>query len=143
MRGELINLVHEGLSRLNPEGNFVEVNESYAELVKCSPEDLIGKSWLTTVYPDDIKSAQEIFQRLLDGEDYVQSRLRGVTKNGRKFERKVTFLAIYEGKSKKPAGYYIFSVDVQHQIEARRELQEISSGIAELKNLFERYLDKK
>jgi len=143
MLGTLMNLVQEGLSKLDSDGNYVEVNEAYAELLGYETKDLIGKHWLTSICEDDIKSAKELHQRLLDGESNVHARLRGIRKSGRKFEQQLSILAIREGKSKKPTCYYLFSVNVQHQVEARKELREITGSIAELKNLFEMYLEKK
>ena len=143
MLGTLLNLVQEGLTKLDINGNFIEINEAYADLTGYSVKELMGKHWLDTIHPDDIKSARELHQRLLDGESNVHSRIRGLRKSGRKFEQQLSLLAIREGKSSKPTSYYLFSVDIQHQVEARKELQEITGSIAELKNLFECYLQKK
>ncbi|WP_284010885.1 PAS domain S-box protein [Haloarcula pelagica] len=43
---------HEGISILNEDGEFIYVNQAYADLYGYDPEDILGQHW-ELVYPDD------------------------------------------------------------------------------------------
>jgi PAS domain S-box-containing protein len=132
-------MLQEGLSKLDPQGKYLEVNEAYAELLGYTTKELIGKNWIDNIHEDDRDSALLLLQRIGDGETHIKTRLRGKRKSGHKFEQQVALIAPEEIKN----GCYLFSIDVGHQVEARKELREISRGISELKSLFEEFLSKK
>jgi PAS domain S-box-containing protein len=136
----MLNLIKEGLSKLDLAGNYISINKSYADALGSNPEELIGKNWLIAFHPGDAARAQELLRRVTDGEQSAQARLLGAKSNGAKFEQQVFIYPIRDPVAQILSGYYLFVIDVQHQVEARKEIRGIISGITELKTLFENYL---
>ena len=49
----LANLSPIGLFRTDAEGQFLEVNQHWCEMVGLTPSDALGEGWLRTIHPDD------------------------------------------------------------------------------------------
>jgi PAS domain S-box-containing protein len=56
-----------GINRLNLEGQFLETNPAFQEMVGYSPRELHNLSYLDLTHPDDRQASTEDFQKLLSG----------------------------------------------------------------------------
>ncbi len=54
-----------GIAQINPEGIYLEVNDSYADMLGYDPHELIRVSWELTVHPEDLPSAYAAYQEML------------------------------------------------------------------------------
>ena len=51
---------------INREGNYSFISASIENTLGWAPAELMGKSFLTNIHPDDVERAKEMFQALLD-----------------------------------------------------------------------------
>ncbi|MDZ7687391.1 MAG: PAS domain S-box protein [Halobacteriales archaeon] len=56
---EAIETAQEGISILDEEGRFVNVNEAYADLYGYEPEEMVGKHWGLVYRDEDIRHVEE------------------------------------------------------------------------------------
>jgi len=72
------------ISKLNKNGQYVEVNAAYAKMLGYEPSELIGLSWEQTIYPEDLPIPLTAHQTMLDkGQSEFES--RAFRKNGSVF----------------------------------------------------------
>ncbi|MGA8349115.1 MAG: PAS domain S-box protein [Isosphaeraceae bacterium] len=57
-----------GIAHHDLEGRFLRVNQKYCEIVGYAREELLGKSWMDTTYPDDRAAGLALAGRMLRGE---------------------------------------------------------------------------
>lgn len=93
-RSEMYRVLAENASDLvlwGKEGVLRWVSPSVTAVLGWTPEDLIGKSFVSIVHPDDVDLAASTRPRVYGG-GQVQTRLRGLTKDGRTrwFEVRIT-----------------------------------------------------
>ena len=126
----------EGISRLDPQGRYLFVNDAYARMVGCAPTEMIGRLWQTTVHPDDVESAIASYQQMLKT-GKVELEIRGLKKDGTVFDKSLVMVAAYDDR--RFTGHYCFMKDVsdqrrtaaqlQQQLERERLLAEITDSI--------------
>jgi len=51
---EAISKAVEGISRVDTDGRYIELNNAYANNAGYVPDELVGKEWGLTVHPDDL-----------------------------------------------------------------------------------------
>jgi PAS domain S-box-containing protein len=80
-----------GVAHVSPDGRFVDVNEKLAEMLGCSPVDLVGTFGYAWVAPADRKASAEAIAGLGDGRltHYTAERTM-LRKDGRPIEVSVT-----------------------------------------------------
>ena len=80
-----IETTREGISILDPEGEFIYVNEVYADLYGYDPEEMVGEHW-ALIYPDDEADAvrTEILP-LVKEEGYWRGETTGLRADGATF----------------------------------------------------------
>ncbi|MGH9261378.1 MAG: two-component system sensor histidine kinase NtrB, partial [Acidimicrobiales bacterium] len=57
-----------GMAELDPEGRFVRVNRTFAEIVRYAPDELIGLHSSAVTHPVDTKPDRELVASLLSGQ---------------------------------------------------------------------------
>lgn len=82
----------EGISQLDPQGCFVEVNHTYAQHFGYSPEELVGLPWQTTVFVSDLPILESAYNIMLDT-GKITLETRGITKQGAIFYQQLTMVA--------------------------------------------------
>ena len=80
-----------GISIIDLDGKYIDINEKYANDCGYSPDELIGKNWTITVHPDDLQLAIDAYKEL-EHKREVFVKIRGVNKSGGLFEKTVTFI---------------------------------------------------
>ncbi len=98
-------------------GKFVEVNPRFAEMMRCSKEELIGLTARPFVDPNEIDWVRENFRRVLNGER-VRYKAKAIAKNGREFIMEVTLWPIIEN------GRVVGAEGILRDITEREKLEE-------------------
>ncbi len=110
----------EGISRLDRQGRYINVNKAYAQMVGCQPSDLIGKDWKPTVYPEDLDKLLVAYQQMLtDGKVEVEA--RGVRKDGSIFYKQLVMISAYD-EQKQFTGHHCLMKDISDRKQAEEEL---------------------
>jgi PAS domain S-box-containing protein len=81
----------EGISRLDLEGRYVNINRAYSHKCGYEPEEMIGMEWPITVHPDDFEMLVLAYQEMLIS-GKVEAEARGVRKDGSLFYKQVTMV---------------------------------------------------
>ncbi len=100
----------EGISRINPEGRYIAVNDAYANMVGYQPEEMIGMDWQQTVHPDDLDDLKAAYQQMLR-EGKVEVEARGVRKDGSIFDKQLVMVTAYD-EQRQLIGHHCFMKDV-------------------------------
>ncbi len=133
LNAALANAV-EGISRLDQQGRYINVNKAYAQMVGYQPFEMIGKDWKETVYPEDLDKLLVAYQQMLaDGK--VKTEARGVRKDGSIFYKQLVMISAYD-EQKQLTGHHCFMKDISDRKQAEEELknqrQELMRSNAEL-----------
>jgi len=124
-----VELVMEGISRLDESGHYVFVNHHYAALLGYQPDELMGRSWEITVHPDDRASVlTTIAEMMTTGK--ADTDLRGVKKDGSLIWKHVV-LVKPAGDAGKIQGHFCFARDVTER-KRGEALQETEKQALEL-----------
>ncbi|HXP76260.1 MAG TPA: PAS domain S-box protein, partial [Stellaceae bacterium] len=88
---QLLDEISVGLSRVAPDGRFLEVNRSMCRLLGYEREELLRRRYEDITHPQDIGRDRELFARLLAGEIGVcSSEERYIDKTDRTVRVRVT-----------------------------------------------------
>jgi len=72
-----------GMVALSPNGNFIEINESFLRMTGYTKDELLVRKWQEIKDPEDLGSATEDYDRVMRGEiDFYQRDRRLVKKDG-------------------------------------------------------------
>jgi PAS domain S-box-containing protein len=114
----------EGISRLDPQGNYISVNEAYASMVGYTTAEMIGMDWSGTVHPDDLESMLAAYQHMLQT-GKVEVEARGIRKDGSIFNKQLFMVSAYD-EHQQFSGHYCFMKDIteKKRLEAERALAE-------------------
>lgn len=137
MSAALSNAV-EGISRLDTQGRYLEVNRAYANMVGYQPEEMIGMAWQATVHPDDIESMMAAYQHMLD-HGRVEVEARGVRKDGSIFYKQLTMVTAY--KQQQLTGHYCFMKDVSERARHETERKQMEAALRESEQRLQSILD--
>ncbi|EQD59769.1 sensory transduction histidine kinase, partial [mine drainage metagenome] len=70
-----------GMVALSPNGNFIEINESFLRMTGYTKDELLVRKWQEIKDPEDLGSATEDYDRVMRGEiDFYQRDRRLVKK---------------------------------------------------------------
>jgi PAS domain S-box-containing protein len=121
-----------GISRLDPEGRYVHVNEVYAGMLGYEPSELIGTEWKPSVHPDDRENAIAAYNRILS-EDKAEFEARAVCKDGSVFYKHVLMVKILDDDGNF-VGHHCFMRDITERKRAEAALQAAKEYAATLIN---------
>lgn len=105
-----IELIPEGISKLDDTGHYLFVNAHYAALLGYRPDELIGQSWEIAVHPDDHSSVRAYFARMR-ATGKAEAEVRGVRKDGSLIYKHVVLVRL-NGSTGKMPGHFCFMRDV-------------------------------
>jgi PAS domain S-box-containing protein len=128
-----------GISRLNSEGRYVEVNDEYARMLGYDPSELVGMGWAPTVHADDQGTATAAYYRMLR-EGKAEFEARAVRRDGSLFRKHVLMVRRVD-KDGNVIGHHCFMRDITERKraeETRHALYEASLHIQEPLELQER-----
>lgn len=112
----------EGISKIDVYGNYIYVNEAYASICGYLPQELIGKSWKTTVYETEHNKMRAAYEYMLK-KGKVTKETRGVRKDGSFFYQRVTMVSRNDDNNRF-IGHHCFMNDISEQKAAEKRLAE-------------------
>ncbi len=112
----------EGISRLDIEGRYVNVNRAYAHRCGYEPEEMFGLQWQLTVHPGDIEMMLSAYQEMIIS-GKVEVEARGVRKNGSFFYNQLTMVKAWDAQGIFN-GHHCFMKDITERKLTERALQE-------------------
>jgi PAS domain S-box-containing protein len=128
-----------GFSRLDHHGDYLEVNQFYAETLGTTPELLIGKSWRTTVFIEDLPKAITAYRKM-QNEGKADLEIRGIRQDGSIIYKQV-FLVKADLKTSGFNGHFCFCKDVTELhltlLECQLKEQELCESEAKFRQLAE------
>ncbi|UNU23304.1 response regulator [Microcoleus vaginatus] len=110
-----------GISRIDPQGGYIFVNETYATICGYQPEEMLGMEWQRTVHPEDVGRMGAAYQQMLR-EGRVEMEARGMRKNGSMFYKQVVMVSAYDEQNVF-VGYHCFMKDISDRKQAEEALQ--------------------
>ena len=125
----------EGISRLDIEGRYLNMNRAYANKCGYEPEEMIGLEWPITVHPDDVEMLMLAYQEMLSS-GKVEVEARGVRKNGSFFYKQVTMVKACDEQGTFN-GHHCFMKDITERKLTERALQESESKYRQIVELAE------
>lgn len=125
MRNALAHAI-EGISRLDNDGHYVQVNQAYAAMAGYTPEELVGQHWSVTIHPDDLPRVTQAYEEMLS-EGKVNLEARGIRKDGSLFYKQLFMVVVYDDQRQRQ-GHYCFMKDISEraQLEAERQQAQIA-----------------
>ncbi|MFM9266256.1 PAS domain S-box protein [Tychonema sp. BBK16] len=125
----------EGISRLDIEGRYLNMNRAYAHKCGYEPEEMIGMEWPMTVHPDDVEMLIFAYQEMLQV-GKVEAEARGVRKNGSFFYKQITMITAFDEKGIFN-GHHCFMKDITDRKLTETALQESESKYRQIVELAE------
>jgi PAS domain S-box-containing protein len=113
-----------GIALADKEGRYVEVNDKWAEMFGCSPQDIVGQNFLDLTFADDRdENSREIHALLQGGKDHCRIQKRFTRKDGTIFwvDNSVTRIVNEQGQVEALVGIII---DITEQKLIEERLQE-------------------
>ena len=122
-----------GISLLDKEGRYLQVNNGYATLLSYSPEELLGQSWKITVHPDDHAMALAAFKDM-DTTGIGEFEARGIRKDGSEFfEQVVMVRGINKGDGE--GAYHCFISDITGRKQMELALRERDQKLQQVQKM--------
>jgi PAS domain S-box-containing protein len=118
----------EGISQLDTQGRYIQVNPAYARMVGYSAEELIGSAWQQTVHPDDLELMQAAYQRMLNT-GKVEIEARAIRKDGSVFDEQLVMVKACDPQQQF-IGHYCFMKDISDRREVERLKDEFVSIVS-------------
>ena len=127
-----------GISNLDCNGYYTYVNNTYAELLGYSPQELIGQSWKVTVDPSEIGIGEHGYRQMLDKEN-VEFDIKGIRKDGSPIFKHV-LISKRVDENGSFIGHQCFMKDITDRVEIEKkhkQLQHELAHVARLSNMDE------
>ena len=125
----------EGISRLDIEGRYVNVNRAYAHKCGYKPQEMLGREWPITVHPNDVEMLILAYQEMLTS-GKVEVEARGVRKNGSFFYKQLTMVKACDEQGTFN-GHHCFMKDITERKLTETALQESESKYRQIVELAE------
>ena len=118
-----------GISRVDVDGRYLEVNRPYAAMLGYEPSELLGRTWEPTVHSEDLCIAQQAYEQLLE-KGKAEFECRAVRKDGSIFFQQVLMV-----RSKPFAGgvlgHHCFIRDITERKQAEKALADLNATLEE------------
>lgn len=113
----------EGVSKINPEGRYIYVNDAYASVVGYLPDELVGKKWEITIVEDELVRMAQVYETML-AEGKVTAETIGLCKDGSTVDKQVTMISDYDAKGNF-VGHFCFLQDISLRKLAEKEREQL------------------
>ncbi len=134
---DLFEQASECIARVDEQGNFLSVNQPFAETLDYQTGEMNGLSWLEIVYAEDIERARQAFDSMLTA-GRSELELHIVSKNGKSL---VVLLLLVRGLSEdnQITGNYFFMRDVTEKklAEGKRYEQQLRETQERFRKLYD------
>lgn len=95
-----------GVSIINLKGEYIEVNQKYANTCGYEPIELEGSQWIKTVYEEDINIAKQCYYDMVE-KGMSELSFRGIRKDGTIFKKHIILVSKFD-LDKNLTGHYCF-----------------------------------
>ncbi|MEK6675199.1 MAG: PAS domain S-box protein [Planctomycetota bacterium] len=119
-----------GISRLDTDGRYEQVNNVYAAMLGYVQEELVGAHWERTVYPDDHACGRDAYQKMIR-QGTAEFEARAVRKDGTTFHKQVLMVKI-AGPGGNLIGHHCFMRDITERKRAEAETELTQEKLLEL-----------
>ncbi|MFW6448450.1 MAG: PAS domain S-box protein [Halobacteriota archaeon] len=114
---EALEIANEGISLVDENGEFIFVNEAFADIYGYEPAELLGASWRRLHRDDDALVVEEELFTAVDENGYWHGRTTGVRADGSTFEEDHRL-------ARTATGEYVCTVrDVTDEVDYQRDLE--------------------
>lgn len=110
----------EGIAKLDINGYGLYTNESYAELLGYTTEEMVGMHWKKVTPLDQHEHMASLFQDMID-HGKVTTETFGLRKDGTTFHQQMTLIPCYD-RTGLMDSYYCFFIDITEQKRAEEEI---------------------
>jgi len=121
----------EGISQLDTQGRYINVNYTYASIVGYQPEEMIGMEWQPSVHPEDIEKMIAAYQHMLS-HGKVEVEARGLRRDGSVFYKQIMMIAAHDDREQF-IGHYCFMNDITERKQAEAAKLKLEKEITEFK----------
>lgn len=113
---QVFDVSPQGICLIDQNGIYINVNQSFAELLGYTKKELIGKSIQSVTHPDDLEMDMEMTEKVFSGTiDYFELDKRFIKKNG-----DVTWLKLHASTYQENIGIGILEpIKVRTKLEGR------------------------
>ena len=112
----------EGISRLDTQGIYLNVNKSYADTLGYTPEELVGGGWEHTIHPADQSTAYAAYQEMMAvGRGEFEA--KGIRKDGSTFYKQVLMFKVLDQQGGY-SGHYCFMKNITERKQAEDALKQ-------------------
>ena len=125
----------EGISRLDIDGRYLNINRAYAHKCGYEPEEMLGMEWPMTVHPDDVEMMISAYQEMLSC-GQVEVEARGFRKDGSFFYKQLTMVKACDEQGIFN-GHHCFMKDISDRKLTETALQESESKYRQIVELAE------
>ncbi len=122
-----LEIAVECIARIDSQGRYITVNEAYAHLLGYEPQDLIGKAWEITVYPQDVAKLTATYQQMLTT-GKAEAEARGIRQDGSHFYKQVTLIKTSD-RQNSFSGHYCFVKDITQRKQSEERLRLLESVV--------------
>lgn len=114
-----IETAREGISIVNQDGQFLYVNETYAELYGCEQEELTGEHWEILYRDEDVRKLREEILPTVEETGYWYGTTYGLRADGSTFMKDQTIASTADGK-------LVCTIqDISNQMERARQFEAV------------------
>ncbi len=118
-----------GIARLDGAGRYLAVNDTYAQMLGRTADELIGASWEPTVHPDDRALAREAYAAMLQL-GIAEFEAGALCKDGSSFFKHVMMVRI-AAPGGAVDGHHCFMRDISERKQAEAEREELHRRLLE------------
>lgn len=129
---DLFENAYDLIQSVTPEGRFLYVNRAWKKTLGYSDQEVPGLSILAIIHPDSLAHCQDMFRRVLQGEDVGPIEAAFRTKDGRKIELEGSVSCRFEN------GRPVATRAIFRDITARKQQDAV---LAETNRLFHALMD--
>ena len=134
---EAISKAVEGISRVDTDGRYIEMNNAYANNAGYAPDELVGKDWGLTVHPDDLDMLNMAYAEMIEV-GTVSAEARGIKKDGSVFHKQVTMISQYDEKNNF-IGHHCFMKDISARKASEAQREELVERLSDSNEELERF----
>ena len=134
---EAISKAVEGISRIDTNGAYIELNNAYANTAGYEPHELVGKNWDVTVFPDDLDMLNKAYEDMLENGS-VQAEARGIRKDGTIFYKQVTMITQFDD-SGKFIGHHCFMKNISERKKEEQLREKLVEKLSDSNEELERF----
>lgn len=113
---EVMKNAVSGISKLDAQGRYLYVNQSYSDVTGYEPEEMIGMLWEKTVHPDELEKLIAAYWQMVK-EGRVEVETRGIRKDGSVFYKQLVMISTYD-EQRQFVGHYCFMKDISDRKQA-------------------------